>query len=42
MMSPRVFLPRENLEAIIPPRTREEVASKPHKNAFNILILLNL
>jgi hypothetical protein len=38
MMAPRVRLPRENLEAIIPPRIREEVASKPHKNAFNIII----
>jgi hypothetical protein len=37
MMIPRVRLPRENLEAIIPPRIREEVASKPHKNAFNII-----
>jgi len=36
MMTPRVLLPIENLVAIIPPRIREEVASKPHKNELSI------
>jgi hypothetical protein len=37
MIIPSVFFPRENLEAISPPRIKEEVASRPHKNATNIL-----
>jgi hypothetical protein len=39
MMTPRVFLPILNRVAIIPPMAREDVASKPHKNAFNIMIV---
>jgi hypothetical protein len=34
--TPSVRFPNENLEAIIPPKIKEEVANKPHKNAFNI------
>jgi hypothetical protein len=37
-MIPMVLLLNENREAIIPPRIREEVASKPQRNAFNIQI----
>jgi hypothetical protein len=36
MMMPSVLLLRVILEAMNPPRINEEVASKPHKNAFNI------
>ena len=37
-MAPRVRLPKENLEAIIPPRIKDDVASKPQRNAFSIVI----
>jgi hypothetical protein len=40
-MIPRVLLLKENLEAIIPPRTSEEVARIPQKNAFHILFDFN-
>jgi hypothetical protein len=39
IISPRALLLRLILEAIIPPKTREEVAASPQRNAFNITFL---
>ena len=38
MMIPRVRFFHVNLEANIPPNIREDVASKPNRNAFNIVV----
>jgi hypothetical protein len=41
MMIPRVRLLNVNREAIIPPMIKEDVASKPHKKAFNTGFVFN-
>jgi hypothetical protein len=38
MMIPRVLFLNVNLEANIPPNIREDVASKPNRNAYNIVV----
>jgi hypothetical protein len=38
MMIPRVLFFNVNLEANIPPNIREDVASKPNRNAYNIVV----
>ena len=38
MMIPRVRFFNVNLEANIPPNIREDVANKPNRNAFNIVV----
>lgn len=37
-MIPRVLFFNVNLEANIPPNIREDVATKPNRNAYNIVI----
>ena len=37
-MIPRVLFLNVNLEANIPPNIREDVASKPNRNAYNIVV----
>jgi hypothetical protein len=37
MMIPRVLFCNVNLEANIPPNIRDDVASKPNRNAYNIV-----
>jgi len=38
MMIPRVLFFNVNLEANSPPNIREDVASKPNRNAYNIVV----
>ena len=38
MITPSKRLLKDNLEAITPPMTSDEVANRPHKNAFNIKV----
>jgi hypothetical protein len=38
MMIPRVLFLNVSLEANIPPNIKEDVASKPNRNAYNIVV----
>jgi len=38
MMIPRVLFFNVNLEANIPPNIRDDVASRPNRNAYNIVV----
>jgi hypothetical protein len=38
MMIPRVLFFNVTLEANIPPNIKEDVASKPNRNAYNIVV----